>query len=103
MIALIFTNFAQAYQIRHGILTGGSATQEQYWDNFLRFEKRARVYPHNHWELEAELSFDLQTNDPAIIKGVSCEIEGDRAIQVTEYENYSASIEMDLEKFTQRQ
>lgn len=94
---LVFTNFAQAYQIRHGILTGGSATQEQYWDNFLRFEKRARVYAHDHWILEDEISFNLTTSDPAIIKGQSYEVEGDRIIQVTHYDNYSASIALDLD------
>ncbi|UKN00669.1 hypothetical protein K6119_13110 [Paracrocinitomix mangrovi] len=56
---LIFLNVAQAWQIKQGIIQFGSATKEQYWDNFLVFEKRARVYPKEHWiKSEDELSFN---------------------------------------------
>jgi hypothetical protein len=43
-------NVAQAYQIKNGIIKNGSTTKEGYWDSFLVFEKRARVYPQDHWE-----------------------------------------------------
>ena len=57
-------NLVQAYQIRHGILTGGSATQQQYWDNFLSLEKKAQVYPHEHWTLEGSQTFVLSPHEP---------------------------------------
>ena len=86
-------NFAQAYQIRYGILTGGSATADQYWDNFLIFEKRAQVYPHSHWILEESQELKLSPKDSALIKGKSYFIEDIWLIQVTDYDNYSASVQ----------
>lgn len=91
-ILLIAFNFGQAYQIRHGILTGGSATAEQYWDNFLVFEKRARVYPHEHWTLEGEENADLSENSTALLKGHTYVIENTWSTEVSAYENYSASV-----------
>lgn len=89
-------NFAQAYQIRHGILTGGSATANQYWDNFLSFEKRAQVYPHNHWNLEESHSLSLSPEDPSLIKGQSYLVDDVWSIQVTSYDHYSASLQPNL-------
>ncbi|MFT5818933.1 MAG: hypothetical protein ACI8ZM_000154 [Crocinitomix sp.] len=89
-------NFAQAYQIRHGILTGGSATVDQYWDNFLSFEKKAQVYPHEHWVLEELESLTLSPEDPAITKGQSYMVDGIWSVQVSSYDNYSASLESNL-------
>lgn len=65
VLLLVFFNIAQAYQIKKGILQFGSATQEQYWNNFLVFENKAKVYPKEHWKLVEELS--LMKNPP--IKG----------------------------------
>ena len=85
-------NIAQAYQIRYGILTGGSATQNQYWNNFLSFEKKAEVYPQNHWILEETHNCTLAPTDKAILKGNSYYFENDWAIQVTDYDKYSPTI-----------
>lgn len=49
-------NIAQAYQIKSGILQFGSATKQQYWDNFLSFQKKARVYPKDHWVLNESVN-----------------------------------------------
>lgn len=56
---LLFTafNVVQAYQIRYGILKNGSATKEQYWDNFLVLQQRAIVYPKEHWKVVEKISF----------------------------------------------
>lgn len=56
---LIGVNMIQARQIKKGILPFGTATKEQYWDNFLSLEKKARVYPFEHWNLLS--SHDLLT------------------------------------------
>jgi hypothetical protein len=89
-------NFAQAYQIRHGILTGGSATADQYWNNFLVLEKKAQVYPHDHWVLEETHSLSLSPEDPSIIKGQSYLVEEAWCIQVTSYDRYSATLQSSL-------
>lgn len=90
-------NLAQAYQIGNGILTGGSATKQQYWDNFLVFEKRARVYPHDHWQLEAEQFFTLDENDPGLVKGESYGLDNERMLEVTEQNPFSASLKLNAE------
>ncbi len=61
-VLFVFFNIAQAYQIKNGIIQFGSATQEQYWNNFLVFEKKARVYPKEHWQLLEEET--LSQNPP---------------------------------------
>ncbi len=90
-------NLAQAYQIRHGILTGGSATQQQYWDNFLSLEKKAQVYPHENWTLEGSQTFALSPQDPYLIKGKSYLVQDEWCIQVTSHEHYSASVQSNLQ------
>ena len=55
--ALSVFNIAQAYQIRHGILKNGSATEEQYWDNFLKFKQEAKVYVLDHWQEVETINF----------------------------------------------
>lgn len=60
-LVLSLFNIAQAYQIKHGILQFGSATKQQYWDNFLVFDLRARVYPKDHWELIEEKNVSDET------------------------------------------
>ena len=93
----IVLNFTQAYQIRYGILPGGSATKAQYWDNFMVFEKRARVYPHAHWELIEEYPVNLEnTSDTNAIKGKTYWVEEDWILNVTNYDHYSASVKFPL-------
>ena len=89
---LCFLNIAQAWQIRHGILSGGSATEAQYWDNFLVFEKKARVYPHEHWQLEESEKIDLQPNSSNIKKGTPLLIEEEWSMEVTGWQHYSPSL-----------
>lgn len=96
-ILCITLNFAQAYQIRHGILTGGSATEEQYWDNFMSFEKQARVYAHDHWQLEQSMALSLQTKSTEVVKGNSYLVENNWCIQVSDYEKYSAVLDLGIE------
>jgi hypothetical protein len=57
---LVSLNIVQAYQVGHGILPMGSPTKEQYWDNFLALQKKARVYPQAHWELIEENEIRLE-------------------------------------------
>ncbi|MEX1002447.1 MAG: hypothetical protein WDZ35_10075 [Crocinitomicaceae bacterium] len=60
---LTVLNIAQAYQIKKGIIQFGSATKEQYWDNFLQFHPRAKIYPPSHWQWVE--SVILEKNDPS--------------------------------------
>lgn len=100
LIFLLMTiNVVQAYQIRHGILAGGSATQFQYWDNFLVLEKRARVYPHDHWVLEEEQELKLNIQgDTTRVKGVTFQDGSDWIIHVNESDHYSATLKTDLHR-----
>lgn len=90
----ILLNVVQAYQIRYGILNGGSATKEKYWDNFLMLEKRARVYPLDDWRLLSKNEISLNPLDGNIGKGQPHEIEGEWMIEVNSIEHYSASIDL---------
>lgn len=96
-VLCIGLNLAQAYQIGNGILTGGSATKQQYWENFLVFEKRARVYPHEHWQLEAEQFFTLDDNDPGLVKGESYGLDNEHMLEVTAQNPFSASLKLNAE------
>jgi len=95
----IVLNFTQAFQIRYGILPGGSATKEQYWDNFMVFEKRARVYPYEHWELVEEKEIDLKnTEDTSSVKGTTSWKEEGWIMSVNHYDHYSATAKMPLKE-----
>jgi hypothetical protein len=50
LMILSIVNVVQAYQIKSGIIQNGSTTKEGYWDSFMVLQKRARVFPQNHWE-----------------------------------------------------
>lgn len=96
-LILIGHNIAQAYQVRYGILSGGSATKEQYWDNFLVFEPKAKIYPHAHWALEQSLSPSLDSTQNNLLKGPSYFIEDEWTIEVSAYEPYSASVPIPIQ------
>ena len=49
-------NVVQAVQVFKGIYKFGSPTKQEYWDNFLVLEKRARVYPPDHWQVIERVS-----------------------------------------------
>lgn len=95
--ATIVLNFAQAFQIRYGILPGGSATKAQYWDNFMVLEKRARVYPHEQWELVDSYPIDItNVKDTSFVKGLTSCKDGDCMLTVNHYEHYSATLKTKL-------
>lgn len=91
----IILNFTQAYQIRYGILPGGSATETQYWDNFMVLEKRARVYPHDHWELVEDYTINLKNKEDTVtVKGSTYWKEEGWIMSVNDYDHYSATVKM---------
>ncbi len=96
-IIFIGHNIAQAYQIRYGILSGGSATKEQFWDNFLVFEPKAKIYPHAHWVLEQSISPSLDSTQNNLLKGSSYFIEDQWTIEVSAFEPYSASVQLHVQ------
>jgi hypothetical protein len=75
-------NIVQAYQIKSGIISFGSSTSEQYWDNFLSFQKKAIIYPAEHWELKEDLELGVYGF----------------ATQVNETQEYSASFESEIKQ-----
>ena len=75
-------NIAQTYQVGTGIIPFGSATKQLYWDNFLVFEKRARVYPQTSWKL-----LDKQENK-------------DSKLSVSENSEYSPILQVTTKKIT---
>lgn len=68
-VFFVFLNFAQAWQIKEGILPNGTPTPAAYLDNFLVFEKKARVYPYDHWELESSVTPVLPGNGTISVDG----------------------------------
>lgn len=93
-IGVVGLNVVQAYQIRFGILEGGFATKEKYWDNFLVLEKRARVYPLDHWQLITKQPVSLNPIDGNLVKGQAKLIENEFTIEVNAIEDYSASLQL---------
>lgn len=91
-VLFIGLNIAQAYQIRYGILSNGTPTKAAYLDNFLSFEKRAKVYPYEHWLLEREQGLSLERGSPSIISGNSYYFEDEWALRVQEKEPFSANL-----------
>ena len=89
VILLILLNVTQAFQIYKGIYPHGSPTASQYWDNFLSLNKKAKIYPKEHWALEIEKSIDLETD---VVKGNFYEVEGDKIIHVAPGEEYSGNV-----------
>lgn len=67
-ILLLFgtLNIVQAYQIYNGIIKNGTTTKEGYWDAFLVLEKRARIYPEEHWVLESSGQFKCEKEELSI-------------------------------------
>ena len=66
---LIGLNIAQAYQISIGVLPFGSPTKEQYWDNFLVFQKQAKIYPPESWKLMEEKNISFNPENGSFYKG----------------------------------
>lgn len=91
-ILTIGLNIVQAYQIRHGIISGGSATKEKYWDTFLDLDKKARVYPFDHWKLEQTISIDLNPESKNTDKSAPRFIEDAWTTEVNEFQPYSSSV-----------
>jgi len=95
VVLLIGLNIAQAYQVGKGILTFGSPTKEQYWDNFLSFQKQAKIYPQESWKLIEEQKISLNPADGFIEKGNSHFTNEEWIIKVSEINEYSAVIQLD--------
>lgn len=95
----LFFNLAQAYQVSKGILPFGSPTKEQYWDNFLVFNKRAQVYPQPHWAFISQGNSSLNPNDPFIVKGNPVLLDSDWCLQVNETNEYSAVAQIPVQSF----
>lgn len=90
IIALsVFLNVAQAYQIKSGILRWGSPTKEEYWSNFLSFQKKAQLFPPDAWKLESQGSVNLSANGD-IIKGIPAIDAGVSFLEVNKTNEYSA-------------
>ena len=47
----VFLNILQSYQHHHGFFQWSQPNSEIYWDNFLRFKKKAKVYKEEDWKL----------------------------------------------------
>ena len=90
-VGFIGLNIAQAYQIRRGIIPMGSATEEQYWDNFLNFDKKAKIYPLDHWDLEEvqELNFSPEFLPEFSLKTAE-DLEGHWTIHVSSHYHFAS-------------
>lgn len=96
---LVAFNMAQAYQVSNGILPGGSPTEEQYWDNFLVMQKRALVYPQDHWKLVNNGTISLDPADGQIIKGSAVQSDDDWSLRVDQHAEYSALVQIPQQHF----
>lgn len=85
---LISFNVAQAYQIKLGILRWGSPTKEEYWANFLRFKKEAKIFPPYEWKLQLTGFVDL--SELSLVKGTSVSFEGFNILEANAANQYSA-------------
>jgi hypothetical protein len=92
-------NIAQAYQISKGILPFGSPTKAQYWDNFLVLNKRAQVYPQEHWAFVSKNKISLNPADSMVIKGNTVQLENDWCLQTSETADYSAVVQIPEQHF----
>lgn len=103
ILALAFSllasfNIIQAYQIYRGILPFGSPTKEQYWDNFLVLQKRAQIYPQEHWTLIDEGTTSFNPSDHQILKGTPMHIGDEWILQTDVTKSYSAVIRIASQK-----
>jgi hypothetical protein len=92
-------NIAQAYQISKGILPFGSPTKAQYWDNFLVLNKRAQVYPQEHWAFVSKNKISLSPADSMVLKGNTVQLENDWCLQTSESADYSAVVKIPEQHF----
>lgn len=104
LILTLFTyvNVIQAFQIQKGILPNGSVTMEQYWDNFLSLQKKARIYPYDHWQVHHEKKFDFTPITGDVVKGNSYENNEGTFIQVSEFEQYSGNVFLGNQEFSRQ-
>ena len=101
MIALTFTllmvslNAVQAWQIANGILPMGSPTKQQYWDNFLAFRKKARIYPQEHWVLKEQHPVSFNPADGNILKGTPYRKDDQWQINVSDTNEFSPVVHIE--------
>lgn len=91
---LIGLNIAQAYQISIGVLPFGSPSKEQYWDNFLVFQKQAKIYPQESWKLQDDFKISFDPSAKNTLKGSSHLKDGDWIIGVSDTNEYSAVVRL---------
>ncbi|MCB9188880.1 MAG: hypothetical protein H6599_06315 [Flavobacteriales bacterium] len=96
--AVVFTGFLnihQSYQNFNGYIECGMATSEMYWDNFLSFQRKARVYYDDN-QIISSYSFDFESKN----SNCSGEVEhseargGEYLIFVDSEHQFSGNIEI---------
>ncbi|MBN4070999.1 hypothetical protein JYT72_00685 [Crocinitomix catalasitica] len=89
-LLLMGLNVIQAFQIRYGIIPMGTPTKMEYWDNFLNFKKKAKVYPKENWKLRETIDFDLNPQSRYLQTDNTLQLIDDNwTIHVSDYYNYS--------------
>jgi len=89
-LLLIGFNVVQAYQIRYGIIPMGAPTEQEYWDNFLNFKKRAKVYPRQNWQLRETIDLEIYPQSPNLESENTLMKVGDSwTIHISKHYNYS--------------
>ncbi len=92
VLALSGLNLVQAWQIRYGILPMGSVTAEQYWDNFLRFKKQAKIYPRENWKHLKKTEIDLDSAGSQNISAHVRWVEGSWITDISPSDAYSGVV-----------
>ena len=100
-LLLVMFNGIQTYQIAVGIYPMGSPTKEMYWDNFLSFTKKAKVYKKVEWELLESIPISFNPSMNYIVKGIPKKINENFVLQVNEWETYSPTFKVELNTPTQ--
>lgn len=96
---MVFLNIHQSHQHYHGYYSTPTPTKEMYWDNFLNFQKQARVYLDESQEKEV-FSFDFE-EDLVVYSGEIIAHDesrgGKRMTYVDEAHQFSGNIDMSNE------
>lgn len=102
ILFLVYLNIHQSYQHYHGYYQTPIPTSEMYWDNFLSFQKKAKVYFERE-DVIKTYSFDLEEN-LAEYKGNIVEHDearsGKKLTFVDQEHEFSGSIDLEDKLFT---
>ena len=99
---LLMVNIIQTAQIKKGIYKMGSPTKEIYWDNFLRLNRKAKVYEKVGWQLIEQRDVSFNPASGLITKGIPKEGAEKYFIQTNELEVYSPSFIVNLSQPTHK-